>query len=122
MKISNIEGIDKYEEKEDEEFPVKNKFIPFAKRGDIWSDIDPMPQFSDDVDILKINYDAATKELNDYFLAILDKNEISERAYELTKEVITLTIFVLINHRRPPQIIWHGIIDDSALIIWKRQI
>ena len=90
MKNSNADETNNYIE--DEDLQIKNKFIPFKKRGGKWNDLEPLPQFSEDVEILKIDYDPATKELNDYFRAILHKNEISERAYELTKEVITVYI------------------------------
>jgi hypothetical protein len=69
------------------------KFIPFHKRGELWLDIIPIPQFSDKVEILKINYDDATREVNDFFRAILHKGEISKRAYDLTTEVINVFIY-----------------------------
>ena len=67
-----------------------NKFIPFSKRGDIWSDVCPIPQFSDKVEILKIDYSQEADEINSYFRAILHKNEISKRAFDLTTEVINV--------------------------------
>lgn len=70
-------------------------FIPFKKRGNLWNDIEPVPQFSDDVEILKIQYEDKYKETNDYFRAILQKNEISMRAYHLTTEVITVRIYFI---------------------------
>lgn len=120
MKNSNIDidikDADYYDE-EDEEFSNSNRqFIPFKKRGDIWTDVEPIPQFSDEVEILKIDYDPNTREINDYFRAILQKNEISMRAYDLTKEVIMVVITYLFS--RPQQLItWLGIIVDSASII-----
>jgi hypothetical protein len=72
----------------DEEIESAQKFVHFSDRGDIWKDVDRVPQFSDNVEILKIDYDDITREINDYFRAILHNKEISERAFMLTKEVI----------------------------------
>jgi len=78
------------------------KFIPFKKRGDTWLDIQPVPQFSDNVEILKIDYSDSLREINDYFRAILQKNEISKRAYDLTTELIMVssTNYMAWYHRR----------------------
>jgi len=80
----------------------KPQFIPFKKRGDIWSDIEPVPQFSDNVEILKIDYSNDVREINDYFRAILQNNEISIRAYNLTTEMIntSATNYMAWYHRR----------------------
>jgi hypothetical protein len=64
------------------------KYIPFKERGELWQDIEPIPQFTDKVEILKISYSDRLREINDYFRAILQKNEISIRAYDLTTELI----------------------------------
>lgn len=111
---NSTEDETKYYNEEDEELPNKSKFIRFKDRSGKWSDIEPLPQFSEDVEILKIDYDPATKELNDYFRAILHKNEISERAYELTKEVITVSLKQLnissgIRHKL------HGLVSSTTL-------
>ena len=90
MKNSNVNEIDyEYYDEEDEELSSP-KFVPFKKRGDVWQDVEPVPQFSDEVEILKIDYDPVTREINDYFRAILQRNEISDRAYALTQELITV--------------------------------
>ena len=52
------------------------KYIPFSERGNIWSDISPLPQFSEKVEILKIDYSKEADEINSYFRAILQKSEI----------------------------------------------
>jgi hypothetical protein len=70
----------------------ENKFIPFKERGSLWEDIEPIPQFSDQVEILKINYSDKLRQINDYFRAILHKNEISIRAYNLTTELIEVLL------------------------------
>jgi hypothetical protein len=68
-------------------------FIPFEERGQLWKDIKPVPQFSDNVEILKIDYNREADELNSYFRAILQKGEISKRAYDLTTEIINVIKF-----------------------------
>jgi hypothetical protein len=70
------------------------EFIPFKERGDIWKDIEPVPQFSDKVEILKIDYSDKMKEINDYFRAIIHKNEFSIRAYDLTTELIMVYLLI----------------------------
>jgi protein farnesyltransferase/geranylgeranyltransferase type-1 subunit alpha len=65
-----------------------NQYIPFKERGDLWKDIEPLEQFTENVEILQIDYDSRFKEINDYFRAILQKNEISKRAFDLTTETI----------------------------------
>lgn len=70
-------------------------FAPFSNRGELWKDIEPVPQFSDNVEILKINYSQQYREVNDYFRAILKKNEISKRAYDLTTELIEVEGFLI---------------------------
>lgn len=65
-------------------------YIPFEERGNgnLWKDIIPIDEFSNEVNILKIDYSDKLREINDYFRAILSKGEISKRAYDLTNEVI----------------------------------
>ncbi len=63
-------------------------FIHFSNRGDLWKDIIPINEFSKEVNILKIDYDDEIKEINDYFRAILQKNEISQRAFDLSTELL----------------------------------
>ncbi len=74
----------------------EQRFIPFKNRGDKWKDIEPVKQFSDNVEILKINYDDSFSEINDYFRAILNKNEISLRAYDLTSELIAVSDYYIL--------------------------
>jgi len=64
------------------------QFVHFKDRGEIWNDIIPIDEFSKEVNILKIEYSEELKEINDYFRAILKKNEISQRAYDLTTELL----------------------------------
>ncbi len=67
-------------------------FIPFAERGEIWKDVKPLPQFSEKVEILKIDYSQQADEINSYFRAILQSREISKRAFDITTEVINVKI------------------------------
>lgn len=65
-----------------------DEYIPFENRGDLWKDITPIDEFSNEVNVLQIDYSDKLREINDYFRAILAKNEISQRAFELTNEVL----------------------------------
>ena len=65
-----------------------SSFISFKDRGDLWNDITPVPQFSPNVEILKIQYKTEYIELMDYFRANIFKNELSQRAYDLTTEIL----------------------------------
>ena len=79
------------------------QFTPFKLRKDVnWSDIDPIDQFSPEVDILKIDYDDKYKEISSYFRAILHKNELSMRAYNLNTELLEInaTNYMAWYHRR----------------------
>jgi len=81
----------------------KSLFIPFNKRKDCdWTDIKPLDQFSPKVEILKMDFDDKYREVSGYFRAILHKNEITPRAFDLTKEMIQLnsTNYMAWYHRR----------------------
>jgi protein farnesyltransferase/geranylgeranyltransferase type-1 subunit alpha len=80
-----------------------NQFTPFLKRKDVdWTDIIPLEQFSPEIDILKMEYDDKFIEISSYFRAILHKNEISYRAFNLTTELIQVnsTNYMAWYHRR----------------------
>ena len=51
---------------------------------DDFKDVEPIPEFSDKVEILQIQYSYEYRTIMDYFRGILTKNEISVRAYNLT--------------------------------------
>lgn len=91
-----------------------SKFISFKKRGDLWKDVEPVPQFTKNVEILKIDYSEKFREINDYFRAILHKNEISVRAYNLTTELIMVRNKIIFIFRLLLLIIWLGITEDYA--------
>ena len=66
-------------------------YTPFKQRGNTWSDIEPIEQYEGGVaPIAPIPYPQDYKEVLGYFRAILNKNEISKRAFDLTEEVIKL--------------------------------
>ena len=66
----------------------KNKFVPFIDR-DEWDDIDPIEQYEGGIaPIAPIPYPEEYVEIMGYFRAILKKDEISQRAFNLTEEVI----------------------------------
>ena len=53
-----------------------------------FKDINPVSQFSDEVNVLKIKYSKREKELLNYFRGVLLTKEISIRVYNLTTLVI----------------------------------
>jgi len=67
---------------------MDEEFIPFSKRPE-WSDIEPIPQYDETKPrLIQINYEKEYTEAMDLFRAIVKKNEISERALELTEYII----------------------------------
>ena len=78
-------------------------FISFKCRGNLWSDITPVPQFSPNVVILKIQYKHEYIEPMDYIRAIIIKNEQSQKAYNLATRVINGTL----------QTTWH----DNTVVV-----
>lgn len=69
---------------------------------DDFKDVEPVPQFSDKVEILQIQFPEEYRTLMDYFRGILAKDEISVRAYHLTTVVLeyTPTNYTAWHHRR----------------------
>ncbi len=63
-------------------------FVPFKNRGPMWSDVIPIPQFSNSVKVMQMETDPKYNEIMSTFRYILAKNEISLRAYNLTTEVL----------------------------------
>ena len=65
------------------------RFVPFAERDGLWDDIEPIEQYEGGAaPIAPIPYRPEYKEVMGYFRAILKKSEVSERAFQLTMEVI----------------------------------
>ena len=68
---------------------MEKKFVPFKERGDTWTDIEPIEQYEGgQAPIAPIPYPPHYEEVMGYFRAILKVGEISQRAFDLTTEVI----------------------------------
>lgn len=63
--------------------------IPYCRRPE-WADIKPILQDNDTNDIVRIAYTESFEDVFAYFRAILKLNEISERAFELSKDAALL--------------------------------
>lgn len=61
--------------------------IPYAERPD-WKDVDPVKQNDGEEPLVVINYPPGFEEVHSYFRAVQQKGEFSERALELTSDVI----------------------------------
>jgi len=66
---------------------VQSEWIPFSKRPE-WDDVKPVPQDEGPYPICPIAYPVQFKETMDYFRAVMQKDERSERVLALTDEVI----------------------------------
>jgi protein farnesyltransferase/geranylgeranyltransferase type-1 subunit alpha len=66
------------------------EYIPIEDHSDKWADVTPIEQYNKETDpgICKIDYTPAFEYAMTYFRAILETNEISRRALELTQVVI----------------------------------
>eukprot|EP00735_Rhodelphis_limneticus_P014648 TRINITY_DN8709_c0_g1::TRINITY_DN8709_c0_g1_i1::g.349::m.349 TRINITY_DN8709_c0_g1::TRINITY_DN8709_c0_g1_i1::g.349 ORF type:complete len:318 (+),score=71.99,sp/P93227/FNTA_SOLLC/45.51/2e-85,PPTA/PF01239.17/3.9e-09,PPTA/PF01239.17/1.8e-10,PPTA/PF01239.17/7.9e-09,PPTA/PF01239.17/1.6e-07,PPTA/PF01239.17/3.8e-05,PPTA/PF01239.17/44,TPR_14/PF13428.1/9.3,TPR_14/PF13428.1/1.5e+04,TPR_14/PF13428.1/8.1,DUF3524/PF12038.3/3.9e+03,DUF3524/PF12038.3/0.025,TPR_11/PF13414.1/1.2,TPR_11/PF13414.1/1.4e+02 TRINITY_D len=64
-------------------------FVSFSKRPE-WADVKPIPQDDGDHPVVSIAYSEEFVETMDYFRAIIATNEKSDRALQLTEEVIAL--------------------------------
>lgn len=77
---------------------MKSSYIPYQSRED-WKDIHPIPDDPKSAQFLEIHYskecrnlvNGVDKDAIGYFRAIILKNEISQRAYDLSKEIISLS-------------------------------
>ena len=64
-----------------------DEFVPYSKRED-WKDVTPVPQDDGPEPLVVIRYPPNFEEVHDYFRAIVSRNEFSQRAMELTADVI----------------------------------
>jgi protein farnesyltransferase/geranylgeranyltransferase type-1 subunit alpha len=67
----------------------ENEWIPFSKRPE-WNDVSPVTQDEGPNPVCPIKYSPQFLETMNYFRAILQRDERSERAFDLTSEVIQL--------------------------------
>ena len=67
---------------------MENESISLDSFLEQWGDYSPVPQFSDNVQILKIKYSKQDRKLLDFFRGVLLSKEISFRVYKLTTLVI----------------------------------
>ena len=62
-------------------------WVPYSER-DEWKDVVPIPQDDGENPVVAIQYTGRFRETMDYLRALLGQNELSERALELTEDVI----------------------------------
>jgi len=77
----------KEEEEEEKKKKKKKKYIAFKDRGE-WKDISAVFQDDGENPICVIAYTDEFKDVMNYFRAILQKDERSQRAFDLTSEVL----------------------------------
>mmetsp|Transcript_85653 Transcript_85653/g.277429 ORF Transcript_85653/g.277429 Transcript_85653/m.277429 type:complete len:339 (-) Transcript_85653:179-1195(-) len=67
--------------------PGEERSLPYSQRPE-WSDVEPVPQDDGPEPLAVIRYPPGFEEAHDYFRAIQKRNEFSERALQLTADVI----------------------------------
>ncbi|KAJ6250913.1 protein farnesyltransferase/geranylgeranyltransferase type-1 subunit alpha [Anaeramoeba flamelloides] len=93
---NTIRNVKKKEvEEEEEENKIEelssdsdDDWLSFSKRPE-WKGVKPIPQNNNEPMICPIDYSREFKEIMGYFRFVLANNEISERAFDLTLEVIS---------------------------------
>ncbi|CAF1400712.1 unnamed protein product [Didymodactylos carnosus] len=64
-------------------------YIPYSQRPE-WSDIEPLKQNDGPYSVVRIAYTEKFSETFDYIRACMQKDEMSQRALELTKDACQL--------------------------------